>query len=230
MPVQTNTIIREVTPCKTIVSLKEQGYGMRNATPSDALAVQRLADSLDISRVDDIEKQGFLAAQYTAADYRSFIENSDISLIIEHDDGEVVGFLVAYTSERVERKDEFNMNIKKNINDHFLAVRQVFVSAMKEHRRKGLASQLYRELYRRILQDYCHEDRERCVYADIVKTPINVPSRDFHWKHGFEIVGEFTRSRDNRAIYIFCNSNVASSLKELELRMLGDRQSDSSKL
>ncbi|KAL3908780.1 MAG: hypothetical protein SGILL_008354, partial [Bacillariaceae sp.] len=225
MPALTISGTQELTPCSTPALLKKQGYFLRNASRSDGIDIQHLADSLDISQVDDSEKQGFLAAQYTAADYSKFIETSDISLVIEHDDGSVVGFLVAYTSEHVDPKDEFNMNIKKNINDHFVAVRQVFVSARKEHRRKGLASQLYRELYRRILQDYCHEERERFVYADIIKTPVNVPSRDFHWKQGFEIVGEMTRSRDGREIYIFCNSDVAMSFKELEIRLLEKERS-----
>lgn len=191
---------------------------LMDASPSDAKDVAHLADSIDIAKVENLLEEGFLAANYTTEDYRRFIEIADYSFTLRNSvTNELIAFLVAYKSERVEKKDDFNMYVRQNICNCFVTVRQIFVSPKKEHRRKGYASLMYRELYNRILENENHSKREgkcagddgpRPIFADIVKTPVNVPSRDFHLRSGFEVVGEMTRSKDNRQILIFCKTQI----------------------
>ena len=81
---------------------------------------------------------------------------------------------------------------------------------------------MYKHLYEKIIDLYGNVDEDsnskgaRPVFADIVKTPLNVPSHDFHLKTGFEIVGEMTTSKDNRQRYIFCNNDIITSRKQME--------------
>ena len=103
-------------------SRHQQIVSIREAQPSDAKAVARLADSIDLALVDDPEDKGFLAANYTETDYKKFIETANFAFIleaeeevrvssedlVEHKRKELVGFLVAYGSELVDAKDEFN--------------------------------------------------------------------------------------------------------------------------
>lgn len=204
-------------------------FALQDSTPSDARDVAVLADSLDVSAVECPAKDGFLAAQYTEADYRKFIEMADYSFTLRskeaasgESNSELVGFLVAYGSEKIYESDEFNSYVIRNICERFVTIRQVFVSPKKEYRRRGLGSLLYRELFRRILRDH-HSQSEnairyetsdesmketscacaRPVFADIVMTPENNPSRDFHIHMGFDIVGEMTRQKDSRRILVF---------------------------
>jgi len=200
-----------------------QSFVIRDAKPSDAEAVSQLADSIDLALVDDPAGKGFLAANYTEADYKKFIDTATFSYVLEVA-GETVGFLVAYGSELVDPKDEFNMHVKENICKEFVTVRQIFLSPKEEHRRKHYGSYLYKHLYENILEFYSdggekEAPKPRSIFADIVKTPVNVPSRDFHFRTGYKILGEMTTSKDNRQRYIFCNSDIVTAKKELESRL-----------
>jgi Predicted acetyltransferase, GNAT superfamily len=194
---------------------------LSNATPSDAIDVGKLADSVDILVTDDPDQQGLLAANYTytSDDYRHFIEIADYAFILRSkSDGKLIGFLVAYKSEYIDEKDHFNSYVRENICESFVTVRQVFVSPKQEHRRQGYGTLLYKELYTRILKD-CERKgtKPRPIFADIVKTPVNVASRDFHFKAGFTTVGEMTRRKDNRQILIFCNNNIREALGKMSM-------------
>ena len=115
-------------------SRHQQIVSIREAQPSDAKAVARLADSIDLALVDDPEDKGFLAANYTETDYKKFIETANFAFIleaeeevrvssedlVEHKRKELVGFLVAYGSELVDAKDEFNTHVKEQICEKFV--------------------------------------------------------------------------------------------------------------
>ncbi len=192
---------------------------LRDAKVTDAQPVARLADSIDLALTADPKGKGFLAANYTEADYKKFIEMADFSFVLTVDN-EDIGFLVAYGSELVDPKDQFNNHIKENLSEKFVTVRQIFLSPKDEFRRKNYGSYLYKHLYERIIDNYKEkEENPRSVYADIVKTPVNIPSRDFHFSTGFEIVGEMTTSKDNRQRYIFCNNDIIQAKKDLEHRL-----------
>ena len=203
------------------MTASKQRFFLRDAQPSDAKAVSQLADSIDLALVDDPAGKGFLAANYTETDYQKFIEMAMFSFILQVDE-EIVGFLIAYGSELVDPKDEFNTHVKETICREFVTVRQIFLSPKDEFRRKNYASHLYKHMYEQIIEYYGRdnnsdnkENKPRPVYADIVKTPVNVPSRDFHFRTGFEIAGEMTTSKDNRQRYIFCNSDIVGVISKM---------------
>jgi predicted GNAT superfamily acetyltransferase len=196
----------------------EQRFNLRDALQSDAKEVAKLADSIDLANVEDPASKGFLAANYTENDYSNFIKIANFAFILEVGD-ELVGFLVAYGSELVDPKDEFNMHVKRTICDRFVTVRQIFLSPKDEFRRKHFGSHLYKHLYQRVMEHYSEEETPRPIVGDIVMTPVNVPSRDFHLNTGFKVVGEMTTSKDNRRRYIFCNGDISAAKKVLEERI-----------
>lgn len=200
------------------IQLPDHSAVLRDAHKSDVKKIGQLADSIDLALVTDPDSEGFLAANYTEEDYSKLIEMATFSYVLEIED-EIVGFLVAYGSELVDPKDEFNTHILNTICDKFVTVRQIFLSPKAEFRRKSFGCKLYMHLFAQIMDQYSHEETPRSVFGDIVKTPVNIPSRDFHLVTGFEIVGEMTTSKDNRQRYVFCNSDIAASKTKLEERI-----------
>ncbi|WP_030545292.1 GNAT family N-acetyltransferase [Streptomyces albus] len=123
---------------------------------------------------------GFLVSAYTEADYRARLETAEhFYVAVKGED--VLGFLLAYSSDRVEPDEWLNRRIKSALGD-FLVVKQVCVA--REAARRGIASMLYYH----VLDQW----KESPVIAAVVNHPPNEASAGFHRKLGFEELTELT--------------------------------------
>jgi len=175
---------------------------IRVAMPLDALDIKELAHSVSLSSTKSpktANENGFLVSGFGQTEYSQFVKKAEHFLTI-HIGKELVGFLLAYGSEGITEpgKEELNMHIKNDLCKNFVLLKQICVSPKAEHRRKGYASLLYRELYARILHYYEHEQSPRPIYTAIVQEPANPVSLAFHKKMGFYKVQDFIPDVDHR--------------------------------
>jgi len=182
---------------------------IRIARPTDAPAIEALAKSVSLENVPEPSKTGFLVSGFTKTAYKQFVNKAE-NFFVLHQGGELVGSLLAYGSERIDpEKEEVNMHIKQNIccTGKFVLIKQICVSPKMQHRQKGYASLLYKELYARITHYYNHEAAARPLYTAIVKEPDNPVSRKFHKKLGFlqNKEEELYTPRDGKPRLIFEN-------------------------
>lgn len=180
------------------------------AESKDAKDCEKLAASVSLQKLQNAGKSyqdsGFLVSAFRAKDYANFINVAEHFLILRSSENTMIGFLLAYESEQINPcKEELNMHIKTNICEKFVLIKQICISSDIQYRRKGYASSLYKELYRRIHKDYRHEPEPRPIYAAIVKEPDNPVSLSFHYRLGFCIREEFIPKLDRRPRYIFEN-------------------------
>ncbi|KAL3938761.1 MAG: hypothetical protein SGBAC_006389 [Bacillariaceae sp.] len=185
---------------------------IRLARPSDAFDLEQLAQTVSLKTLKSKIKGGFLVSGFLAKEYSRFIRDAEHFLVL-HVRGELVGFLMAYGSEKIKQEEELNMHIKTTMCEKFVLIKQICVSSTNNHRRKGYASSLYKELYARILHFYEHEaGAPRPVYAAIVKEPANPASLEFHNKIGFTMREIFIPQKDKRPRYIYENKHPFHSL------------------
>ena len=123
-------------------------------------------------------QSGFLVSAYTEADYRARLDTAE-HFYVAVKGTDVLGFLLAYTSDQVERGEWLNRRIKTTLGD-FLVIKQVCVS--RDAARGGIGSLLYYHL----LEGWT----ESPVIAAVVNEPPNEASAGFHHKLGFQ---ELTR-------------------------------------
>lgn len=123
---------------------------------------------------------GFLVSAYTEEDYRSRLESAEHFYVALKGD-EVLGFLLAYSSDRVEHDEWLNRRVKATLGD-FLVIKQVCVA--QRAGRQGIASLLYYH----VLDQW----RESPVIAAVVNEPPNEASAGFHHKLGFEELTQLT--------------------------------------
>jgi predicted GNAT superfamily acetyltransferase len=121
---------------------------------------------------------GFLVSAYTEADYRARLETAEHFHVAVKGD-KVLGFLLAYSSDRVEPGEWLNRRIKDSLGD-YLVIKQVCVAG--DAARAGIGSQLYHHVLDRW--------QGSPVMAAVVNEPPNTASSRFHRKLGFE---ELTR-------------------------------------
>ncbi|MEU1803943.1 GNAT family N-acetyltransferase [Streptomyces sp. NPDC019937] len=121
---------------------------------------------------------GFLVSAYTDADYRSRLTTAE-HFYVAVKGGQVLAFLLAYSSDRVEPDEWLNRRIKTALGD-FLVIKQICVA--REAARAGIASMLYYH----VLDQW----NESPVIAAVVNDPPNDASARFHHKLGFQ---ELTR-------------------------------------
>ena len=197
---------------------------IRIAMPNDATAIEALAQRVSLKRIDLVppdkdespHKMGFLVSGFDARVYAQFVKIAEHFLVL-HEGGELVGFLLAYGSENINdpKKEELNMHIKQNIcPTKFVLIKQICISPKIQHRRKGYASLLYKELYARVTHYYNDEAGPRPIYTAIVKEPANPVSVAFHEKLGFTERQTYT-PEDGTPRYIFENSNLMRVLDQL---------------
>ena len=141
--------------------------------------------------VEESEKYGFFVSGFTLDNYNDFIGRYD-HFIVAIIDGAVVGFIMAYSSERIVicEKEKINLHIRDNVaKSEYVLVKQICVS--KDHGNKGIGSILYKEMCARvILQNlFCRE--QRSLYTVIVADPPNIPSTRFHCKIGYKKKADF---------------------------------------
>jgi len=121
---------------------------------------------------------GFLVSAYTEADYRSRLATAE-HFYVAVKGGQVLAFLMAYSSDQVEPDEWLNRRIKTTLGS-YLVIKQICVA--REAGRSGVASMLYYH----VLDQW---DKSP-VIAAVVNDPPNDASAHFHHKLGFQ---ELTR-------------------------------------
>ncbi len=142
-----------------------------------ALAESRRLDESDPAAAG---RDGFLVSDYTLDDYRGRLADAE-HFWVAVKGGEVVGFLLAYSDERLEPEEWLNHRIKTALGS-FLVIKQVCVS--RGAARQGVASRLYHH----VLEQWLASP----VIAAVVSEPHNHASSQFHRKLGFEELTHLT--------------------------------------
>lgn len=143
--------------------------------------IARLAESRSLNRPDGTPgsvEGGFLVSAYSEADYRARLETAE-HFYVAVKGGQVLAFLLAYSSDRVEPDEWLNRRIKTTLGN-FLVIKQICVA--QDAARGGIASMLYYH----VLDQW----DESPVIAAVVNDPPNDASARFHHKLGFQ---ELTR-------------------------------------
>ncbi|MFI0777879.1 GNAT family N-acetyltransferase [Streptomyces sp. NPDC021212] len=143
--------------------------------------IARLAESRSLNGPGGVRGStdgGFLVSAYTEADYRSRLTTAE-HFYVAVKGGQVLAFLLAYSSDQVEPDEWLNRRIKTTLGS-FLVIKQICVS--REAVRTGVASMLYYHVL-----DQWHKSP---VIAAVVNDPPNDASAHFHHKLGFQ---ELTR-------------------------------------
>ncbi|WP_070015602.1 GNAT family N-acetyltransferase [Streptomyces nanshensis] len=87
-------------------------------------------------------ESGFLVSAYEEADYRARLDTAE-HFYVAIKGKDVLGFLLAYTSDQVQRDEWLNRRIKTTLGD-FLVIKQVCVA--RNAARSGIGSMLYYHL------------------------------------------------------------------------------------
>lgn len=152
------------------------------ATEDHLEQIVRLAESRSLgaagARGSTAVDGGFLVSAYTEADYRARLESAE-HFYVAVKGADVLGFLLAYSSDRVERDEWLNQRIKTTLGN-YLVIKQICVA--REAARRGIASMLYYH----VLEQW----PKTPVIAAVVNDPPNEASARFHHKLGFQ---ELTR-------------------------------------
>lgn len=141
------------------------------------LAQSRILDGADPAVAS---REGFLVSEYTEDVYRAQLTSAE-HFYVAVKGTDALGFLLAYSDERIEPDEWLNHRIKTTLGS-FLVIKQVCVA--RDAARQGVASQLYHHVLERWTSNP--------VIAAVVSEPLNEASTRFHRKLGFE---ELTRLR-----------------------------------
>ncbi|MGH4033678.1 GNAT family N-acetyltransferase [Actinomycetota bacterium Odt1-20B] len=150
------------------------------ANESHLSAIVALAEErrLDASDPENAGRDGFLVSDYTVDDYRARLTTAE-HFWVAVKGTDVLGYLMAYSDERIEPGEWLNHRIKTTLGA-FLVIKQICVS--RAQARGGVASRLYHH----VLEQWS----ESPVIAAVVCEPFNEASTRFHRKLGFD---ELTR-------------------------------------
>ena len=124
-------------------------------------------------------KMGFLVSGFEEQDYWELMARANyFYALLENQD--VIGFLLAYSSDRIQDSEWLNLLIKYRNRVPFFVIKQICIRS--ERTREGLATSLYQ---------YClSQAKEQYGFAAIVLNPINYASIAFHEKLGFKKIFE----------------------------------------
>ncbi|KAB1143504.1 GNAT family N-acetyltransferase [Streptomyces luteolifulvus] len=150
------------------------------AVESDVARIAEIAASrsLDGAHPSTAPRDGFLVSGYTVDTYRARLATAE-HFYVARKGSNVVGFLLAYSDQRIESDEWLNHHIKTTLGN-FLVIKQVCVE--RESARLGIGSRLYHH----VLEQWTTSP----VIAAVVSDPPNEASTLFHRKLGFE---ELTR-------------------------------------
>lgn len=146
------------------------------AHPEHAASMYEIADSLRLDGMDPATaaRQGFLVSDFTADSYEqliSLVGHCYVAVI----GTEVVGFLVGYDSENLDKVDDPTAGWLTRQLDSFTMIKQVGVHP--RHAGVGVGRALYQHLMGRTAG--------RMLTAAVVNDPPNEGSRRFHQRLGF---------------------------------------------
>ncbi len=126
-------------------------------------------------------ERGFLVSRFTADDYRDLLQRAEHAYVASVA-GEVVGFVIAYSSDQIQDDEWLNSMIKARHSDPFVIIKQVAVRS--GHLSRGIASALYAHLMRTVTGVP--------FFAAVVLDPPNRKSIALHEKHGFRMEFDVT--------------------------------------
>lgn len=142
---------------------------------SDLSAVQALAESRSLARTPagEATRRGFLVSGYHLEDYQDLLERAE-HFYVAHDADRLVGFVIAYSRERIGQSEWLNQQLGSYFDD-FIVVKQICVDDTEASR--GVATDLYQHVI----------DRSPPVpiVAAVVADPPNDASAALHRKLGF---------------------------------------------
>lgn len=122
----------------------------------------------------DLSQRGFLFPDRDRAGYATLLGLSDYCYVAKHDN-RVVGFLFAYSDQRVHEADDFVADRVSRKLDSLVMIDQFAVA--KDMIRQGISTRLYEHLI--------GATRGRRLVASVVATPPNVAAQQFHRDFGF---------------------------------------------
>ncbi len=136
-----------------------------------------IANSYQINKLNksEINVHGFLVSGYDNEEYLSYLEYAEY-FYLHMVDGNVAGFILAYTHHQIKESEWLNKKIQALENQAFVLIKQICIS--KKYIGKGIAKKLYEYLFKQMKQSVC--------YAVIVIEPLNLPSINFHEKLDFK--------------------------------------------
>ncbi len=122
----------------------------------------------------EAKRHGFLVSSYERSEYQDLLVRAEHFYVAKLNK-EVVGFIVAYGSDRINPDEWLNSQLQQKYSD-LVIIKQVCVS--REYTSQGVGTLLYRHVL------------GRCAYntvaAAVVSDPENTRSMNFHRKLGFD--------------------------------------------
>ena len=127
------------------------------------------------------KKLGFLVSDFKKEDYQSFLSYYNYFYVLLEQEN-VLGFLLAYSRDRIQKNEWLNLQIKFQYPNPFVLIKQICIRPDKVSR--GLGKLLYKHLF--------EQASEEKFFAAIVLQPPNYRSIAFHEKLCFKKVIEIT--------------------------------------
>lgn len=155
----------------------------------EAATSQHLPQIVSIAKASQLERMsseqamenGFLVSNFGEKDYRDFLRRANHFYVLLQKKN-LLGFTLAYSSDRIQDDEWLNLLIKSRYPDHFVVIKQICIQP--EVIGRGLATSLYQHLFGQV--------RECPLFAAIALEPVNHRSIVFHERHGFRKVFQVT--------------------------------------
>ncbi len=143
--------------------------------------IASLAKTYQLGQESPKQDNGFLVSGFEYEDYQeSFPRANHFYAFLENEN--VVGFLLAYSSERIQDSEGLNLLIKYRNPEPFILIKQICIRS--DHAGEGLATSIYQYLF--------SQAKEQYFFEATVLDPINYASIAFHEKLGFKKMFEET--------------------------------------
>ena len=156
---------------------------IKNANSRHIPQIFSLARTYQLKRMPpkQSKKLGFLVSDFKKKDYQSFLSYCNYFYVLLEQEN-VLGFLLAYSSDRIQKNEWLNLQIKFEHPEPFVLIKQICIRPDQVGR--GLGKLLYKHLF--------EQASEEKFFAAIVLQPPNHSSIAFHEKLGFKKLFETT--------------------------------------
>ena len=183
---------------------------IRPAQESDISSMLKIAQQRALQgSQENASKNGFLVSNFSRDDYCELLQRAEYFYVAAIH-SEVVGFVIAYSRDRIGEDEWLNMQMIDNFHN-FTVIKQVGVS--KAHSGKSIATRLYARILERA--------GSGTVVAAVVSDPPNRPSEALHRKMGFQPVTTLTPP-DGIPRTVWVRQPVDTKLLESQLSMALD--------
>ena len=148
--------------------------------------IPRIAAMAKAFRLEELSPEqakdyGFLVSDFEEEDYRDFLHRANHFYVLLQN-RKLLGFMLAYSSDRIQDDEWLNLLIKSRHPDDFVLIKQICIQP--EVTGRGLATSLYQYLVSQV---------QGCpLFAAIALEPVNHGSIAFHERHGFRKVFQAT--------------------------------------